>query len=396
MISSIARPLVLRTLQHASGGHLKVSEQGRTILVPNNEPCVDIVIDDPRAYYSMLRAGAMGAAEAYMAGWWSSPHLGDLMRVMVDQFNQMDDTARYWTKFKWYRYITALNKRGIRAILPRYKALRDISYHYNLGNDFFALFLDNTMSYSCAVFPNKNMTLEEASRHKLEMICQKLDIQSGERFLDLGCGWGALAFYATETRHCQTVAVTLSREQYKYVADKIKERSLSDQMEVVYCDYRDFHADEPFDKIGSVEMIEAVGVDQFEIYFRRIAKLLSRKGSALVQAILIPDHRYAAAAVEEDFIRKYIFPGGALPSMQVINNALKHAGLIMRDVEQIGHHYAPTLAEWCRRFMQQIEQARALKFDQKFCRMWEYYLRYCEGSFAVGAIHDAQFLFSRR
>ena len=382
------RKMVLDGLSLAGNGGLEVFENGSAILSGDE---AQLEITDKRAY-SAFACGGLGAAEAYMAGWWRSPDLAAVMKLLarnIDAANKMEQLRRNWPR-RMVTWMTAARA----ALLPRMTAKRHVGAHYDLDARLFSLFLDNSMAYSCAVYPSPDSSLEAAQQNKLEMICDSLDLRAEDSFLDLGCGWGALSMYAARTRGCHTTALTLSRRQYDFVCQRAAEEGLLDKIEVICADYR-ATPHRRFNKIASVEMIEAVGAKRFGEYFRRFASLLEPGGIGAVQAILIPESRRIAAERDPDFIAVYIFPGGALPSKETVINESSTAGLTMRATKPIGEHYAPTLAEWRRRFDANRGVISHLGFGERFQRMWEYYFCYCEGGFASGVLDNAQFVFSR-
>ena len=382
------RRMVLDGLLHAGGGELRVLENGAAVL---NGGAAQLEILDVRAYTAMARGG-LGAAEAYMKRWWCSPDLAAVMRLLarnIENANKMETL-----RSPWARKMKAVAAAAREAVFPRAQARRHVSAHYDLDPRLFSLFLDDAMAYSCAVYPQHGASLEAAQENKLEMICNKLDLREGDSFLDLGCGWGALSLYAARTRGCKTTALTLSQKQCDFLRERARREGLDGKIRPLCADYRDAPK-EKFDKIASVEMIEAVGARRFGEYFRRFAELLAPHGTGVVQAILIPEERRAAAALDPDFISVYIFPGGALPSEESVRAESSAAGLKMIGAQKIGEHYAATLAEWRRRFDGNRARVEQMGFGESFRRMWEYYFCYCEGGFAAGALDNAQFVFSR-
>ena len=391
MTSAFSRRAVLRLLRQLGGGELAVVEVGAAA-GRENAPAgggLEIKVRDTRAYAAFIR-GSVGAAEAYMQGWWDASDLAAVMRLLAHNMAtlnaKMDGGWRKWARrAAFLREYSPLSS-------TRTRARENIAAHYDLGNEFFALFLDDSLAYSSAVFPSAEASLETASRRKLDLICDKLALHDDDHLLDLGCGWGALTFHAADRCNCRVTAITLSERQHAYVAAAVARRGLDGRVQVVLSDYRDFSPPSAFSKIASVEMIEAVGARNFGEYFSHVARFLATDGLALIQAILIPDKRFAAAAAEKDFISRYVFPGGALPSLGLVANCSDAAGLRVCGLQEIGWHYARTLAAWRQRFNANRGRVKALGFDEKFCRLWEYYLCYCEGGFAAGAIGNSQIL----
>jgi cyclopropane-fatty-acyl-phospholipid synthase len=266
--------------------------------------------------------------------------------------------------------------------------------HYDLGNDFFKLFLDPTMMYSSAVFPNQETSLDEASLYKLDLICQKLQLSDKDHLMEIGTGWGGMAIYAAKHYGCRVTTTTISEEQYNYACAAVKREGLEDKITLLLKDYRDLDGD--YDKLVSIEMIEAVGHEYYDSYFQKCSELLKPDGLMLIQAITILDQRYKHAKNNVDFIQRYIFPGGCLPSNEVISKSVANkTDLHIVDLHDIGMDYARTLAEWRKRFNGSADQVDSMGFDDVFYRMWEFYLCYCEGGFTERAISAAQFLFAK-
>lgn len=355
-----------------------------------SQPPVQLRVDDPATYAAIVFRGTIGAAEAYMQGKWSTPDLTGLVRLMVANRESMEaiesglahllqplDRLGHW----WRR-----NTRG--------QARRNIGAHYDLGNEFYALFLDPTMSYSAGIFATPESSLEEAAVHKLELICRKLSLQPGDHLLEIGTGWGGLALHAASRFGCRVTTTTLSGQQLAFARARVHAASLDDRITVLDRDYRDLEG--RFDKLVSVEMIEAVGLDFLDAYFRNCSERLRPGGRMLLQAIVIADPLYEQARRSVDFIQKYIFPGGALPSLAAIQAAIRRStDLRMDNLQDIGQHYARTLHEWRRRFLAQLPAVRWLGHGEEFIRMWEFYLAYCEGGFLERSISDVQLVLDK-
>ena len=390
----LLRKQILKILAELGDGCLSVFEKDQCLLRADDEGGTCLYINDTRAY-AAFAGGSVAAAESYVNGWWHASDLYALMRLAarnLDVLNAGMDGG--WRRL--VRALTAMTAGGRRRLLAKESAREDIAAHYDLGNEFFSLFLDETLAYSCAVFGDLTTAgadnLLQASRCKLNKICDKLELTEKDRLLDLGCGWGSMAFHAAAHCRCPVTAVTLSAAQHDYV----QRQPLAQQGAVCTWrgDYRDFVPQQKFSKLSSVEMIEAVGERHFRTYFERIRAVMADGGLAQVQAILIPDVRYRAARRDDDFIRRHIFPGGMLPSLAVICQAADAACLRLLALEDIGEHYAPTLLAWRQRFNRHKQRIKALGFDARFCRLWEYYFCYCAGAFAEGALSVAQLVFS--
>ena len=349
-----------------------------------------IVIHDPSAYRDIAFGGSIGAAEAYMLGKWSSPNLVDLVRLMsinIDFLNTIDDskplTHRLFDKvYHWFNRNTAD------------KARQNISAHYDLSNEFFALFLDPEMMYSSAMFPRAEVGLNEAAVYKLDVICRKLDLQASDHLLEIGTGWGGMAIHAAKNYGCRVTTTTISKEQYEAARQRVAEAGLEDLVSVIFEDYRNLEGS--YDKLVSIEMVEAVGHEFYQQYFSGCASLLKPDGLMLIQAITVPDQRYRYARNSVDFIQRYIFPGGSLPGHEVVMSAIrKHTDMQMIGMEEMGEDYAKTLEVWRQRFLSRLDEVKALGFDDVFIRMWDYYLCYCQGAFEERVIGTAQILFAR-
>lgn len=349
-----------------------------------------IIIQDASAYRDIAFGGSIGAAEAYMLGKWSTPDLVKLVRLMcvnIDFLNSMDES-----KSLIHRLIDKgchwMNRNTTE------KARKNISAHYDLSNEFFSLFLDPEMMYSSAMFPRAGAGLDEAAVFKLDAICKKLDLQPSDHLLEIGTGWGGMAIYAARNYGCRVTTTTISRQQYEAACERVKEAGLQDQVNVIFKDYRELEGS--FDKLVSIEMIEAVGQEFYKQYFSACSALLKPDGLMLIQAITIPDQRYSYALNSVDFIQRYIFPGGSLPGHEVIMSSLRrHTDMQMVGMEEIGQDYAKTLEIWRHRFLAKLDKVKALGFDDVFIRMWDYYLCYCQGAFEERVIGTSQLVFAK-
>ncbi|MEY3411259.1 MAG: hypothetical protein RL593_835, partial [Pseudomonadota bacterium] len=268
---------------------------------------------------------------------------------------------------------------------------RNIAAHYDLGNDFFKLMLDPTMMYSSAIFENSKQSLEDASLAKLKSICKKLDLNKHDHVLEIGTGWGGFAIYAAKNYGCKITTTTISQQQYLLAIERIKAAGLEDKIEVLLSDYRDLTG--TYDKLVSIEMIEAIGHQFYDTYFAQCGRLLKPSGMMLLQAITIADQRYASALKSVDFIQRYIFPGSCIPSVTaMLNSITKSTDLRLFNLEDIGPHYATTLAKWRDNFFEHIDAIRGMGYPETFIRMWDFYLCYCEGGFEERALGDVHML----
>jgi cyclopropane-fatty-acyl-phospholipid synthase len=271
---------------------------------------------------------------------------------------------------------------------------RNISAHYDLGNEFFRLFLDETLMYSCALFERPEMTLAQASTAKLDAICHKLALGPQDHVLEIGTGWGGFALHAAGRYGCRVTTTTISRSQHALACERVRAAGLEDRVNVILEDYRDLKGN--YDKLVSIEMIEAIGHQYFGEFFRRCEQRLVPGGQMLLQSITIADRHYARARDEVDFIKRYIFPGCCIPAVSALAQAMADASdLRIVHLEDIGPHYATTLARWRDNFLANLDQVRGLGYPESFCRMWEFYLSYCEGGFAERALGDVQMLLTR-
>ncbi len=342
---------------------------------------------DARFYSEIAFGGTIGAGEAYMQGYWRVDDLTAAMRILLQNRAVLDGMetglARFAAPLQKILHWTARNTRS--------GSSRNIRAHYDLGNDFFQLFLDPTMMYSAAVFEHAGMTLEEASTAKLDRICHKLALQPGDRVIEIGTGWGGFAMHAARHFGCHVTTTTISPSQHALAHERIKSAGLSSQIELLLTDYRDLTGQ--YDKLVSIEMIEAVGYQYYDTYFGQCSRLLKPDGAMLLQAITIADQRYEAAKNSVDFIQRYIVPGSCIPSVTAISASLARAtDLRLTHLEDIGPHYATTLRRWFDNFSAKLDRVRALGYPEAFIRMWEFYLCYCEAGFLERVIGDAQML----
>ena len=381
-----SRKLVFSWFEKLSHGRLLIMDNGIASgfgqLVNNAQVTGRIIINDPRAYQMVLHNGVLGAAEAYMEGYWDTPDLLSVIRVMAMNINQtaaMDGHKRWLQKM-----FLGLHGRFHKNSLAGSK--RNIVAHYDLGNEFFSLFLDRTMMYSSAIFKPGVSCLEQAASHKLDVICQKLDLRPGQHVLEIGTGWGGFACHAALNFGCQVTSTTISREQYLFARKRVAELGIEGQVNILLEDYRELSGQ--YDRLVSIEMIEAVGHDYYADYFSRCGALLKPNGKMLIQSILVSDQRYDAARRNMDFIKRYIFPGGCLPSVAVISDHVaRYTDMQIVTVDDISYDYTKTLACWRERFLQQLPQVRAQGFSDTFIRMWDFYLCYCQAGFMERTIH---------
>jgi cyclopropane-fatty-acyl-phospholipid synthase len=384
---------VLRQLTKLNFGQLTVVDRSGAFefgRVGTTNQTATITVHDRRFYRAVVLGGGLGAAEAYIRGDWDSADLTAAMRVLA---RNMEATAG--VEKGTARLLNALRsasnwlRRNTRA-----GSKRNIAAHYDLSNDFFALMLDPTMTYSSGVFPSVTATLEEASMEKYDRICRKLKLTPQDHVLEIGTGWGGFAEHAARRYGCRVTTTTISDQQHAYAANRFREVGLQDRVTLLKDDYRDLSGQ--YDKLVSIEMIEAVGEKFLPGYFAKCSELLKPHGMMVLQAITIPDHRYDSYRKSVDFIQRYIFPGGFLPSMGAITNCLGCAtDFRFSHAEDFGPHYAETLAHWRQNFWQSIEGVKSLGFDERFIRTWQYYLCYCEAGFHERQIGVSQILLTK-
>lgn len=394
-----ARSITLKCLQRLEVGTLTIIESftdgsataRETFGTPREgEPNASIEVRDPHFYARLLKGGSIAAGEAYMDGWWESPNLTTLMELMARNLSALDGIeakSSIFTKLL-YKITHWFNRNSID------KARENIHAHYDLGNALYHTFLDEKMLYSSALFLSKDESLEQAQVNKMERLCQQLQLTSRDHVIEIGTGWGAMAIYMAKTYGCRVTTTTISEEQYQYAAQQVALNGLENQITLLKQDYRLLEGQ--YDKLVSIEMIEAVGKEYLPSYIKKCQSLLKPQGLMAIQAITITDQRYDYYSNNVDFIQKYIFPGGFLPSVTVLAQAAtKHSDLVMRDLFDIGLDYARTLEEWRKRFDAAEQQVRQLGYDEKFIRMWRYYFCYCEGGFLAKSISTVHMTLQR-
>jgi cyclopropane-fatty-acyl-phospholipid synthase len=386
--------LVHRALEDLMGGTLCIREAGTETRYGQcgsvNDLSVTLIVHDPRCYRRIALGGTVGAGESYMDGEWDCDDLAGLVRLLVinrDAMTRLDGAGTVVARIRdGVAHLTRRNsRRGSR---------RNIEAHYDLSNAFFETFLDQRMMYSSAVYEQPGMSLEQASVAKLERLCRKLELGPTDHLVEIGTGWGGLAVHAAGRFGCQVTTATISPAQHAAAVERVRAAGLDDRVTVVLSDYRDLRG--RFDKLVSVEMVEAVGHQYLDGYFRVLDRLVKPGGLMALQAITIEDRRYRQAVRSVDFIKKHIFPGSFIPSVsRLVESAARHTDTALVSLEDIGLDYAVTLREWRRRFEARREDILALGFDERFLRMWRFYLAYCEGGFQERAISDVQMLFAK-
>jgi cyclopropane-fatty-acyl-phospholipid synthase len=393
----IARRVVCARLRRVAHGTITVIEGRRRMVF--GEPCsvsilkATITIQDPHCYLDIAWSGTVGAGESYARGDWHCDELTALVRIFVLNRRLLDGMERGLARLsapflKVAHRFRRNTRRGSR---------QNIAAHYDLSNEFFAQMLDRTMMYSCAYFQRPDSTLEEASRAKLDLICRKLHLTEDDHLVEIGSGWGGLACHAAKTYGCRVTTTTISRAQYELAVRRVREDGLSDRVRVLLTDYRDLPAlGLRFDKLVSVEMIEAVGHEYYPTFFDVCSRLLKPDGLMLLQAITIDERYYERAKRSVDFIQRFIFPGSCIPSVSTLCRAMAQASdFSLLHLQDIGAHYPPTLRGWRDNLRKNVEHVGRLGFRSEFMRLWDFYLSYCEGGFLERSISTAHLLFAK-
>lgn len=387
------RRMLIQVLSNAQHGHFLLKENGRVIAEVGNRGDslqAEANVLDTRSYARALIGGNAAAGEAFVDGWWTSPDITQVTRFFSRNLEMMDQWDR---KFGWmikpFSHLRSLS----RANTAR-QAKRNILAHYDLGNDLYETFLDERMQYSAAIFNKPSDSLSQAQINKLTRLCEKLKLSDRDHLLEVGSGWGGLAIFAAKNYGCKVTTTTISDKQFNFAKAAIEAEGLEDRIELLNRDYRLLEG--KYDKIVSVEMIEAVGRKFLPGFFEKLNSLLRPNGLLMLQAITIADQRFDSYSRSEDFIQKHIFPGGFLPSVNLMSELIStKTEFVIRDMRDIGMDYANTLAHWRETFLQKQEQLHALGYDQKFKNLWLYYLGYCEGGFLERRISAQQLLVSK-
>lgn len=387
------RQRILKSLSGLRGGRITLKEGDQYQELGDDTPTslsVYIEVIDSTFYRDIATGGSVGAGESYMAGRWRCDDLTQLVRILARNRELLDsmEGGTAWLSGLTNKGLHWLNRNTQKG------SRKNIAAHYDLGNNLFERMLDETMMYSCAVFEHPYDSLEQASRNKLDRICRKLNLDDNDHVLEIGCGWGGFAIHAAKHYGCHVTTTTISQEQFDFTRRRLHEEGLTDRVTLLLEDYRKITGE--YDKLVSIEMIEAVGHQYLDTYLEKCSKLLKADGSMLLQAITIDDQRYKYALKEADFIKRYIFPGSFIPSVAAINQSVARVtDMRLSDLEDIGLHYAKTLRLWRQHFLARQAELEACGYDQTFRRMWEFYLCYCEGGFMERTISDVQLLLTK-
>ncbi len=387
----IARKALYTRLKKIRHGQLVLCEHGHrhSFGEPEAPMVAEIEIRDPRFHSAVVFGGHVGAAEAYADGWWHSNQLTDVVRILLRNRDALDGletgSARLVQPLrKIWHTLNVNTRRGSR---------RNISAHYDLSNDFFSLILDDTLTYSCGIFEHPAATLRDASIAKYDRICRQLELTPRDHVMEIGTGWGGFAIHAAEEYGCRVTTTTISRRQLALARERIDSAGLAKRVNVLARDYRDLTG--TFDKLVSIEMIEAVGHQYFHTFFQKCSDLLVPDGSMALQAITIQPRYYESARDEVDFIKRYIFPGSCIPSVPVLRTAAAATDLRFRASDDIGPHYVETLRRWRANLNTNWHRIRALGFTDQFRRLWDFYFCYCEGGFRERALGNVQMVFDK-
>ena len=389
-IHRIAERLVRGRLGALTDGRLLIHLPDETATFgPGGGPHAEITIHDPSVFPALAFGGHLGAAEAYVHGDWSTDDLTAVVRLFLRNRHVLDGletgAARLAQPLRALAH--ALNKN------TRKGSRRNIQAHYDLGNDFFSVFLDDTLTYSAGLFEGEDRSMHEASIAKYDRICRKLGLQPGHHVIEIGSGWGGFALYAAGRYGCRVTTTTVSPRQHELATERVREAGLTDRVTVLLEDYRDLTG--TFDRLVSIEMIEAVGHQYLATFFDRCAALLAPDGIAAIQAITIQDRYYESARREVDFIKRYIFPGSCIPSVSVLTRAMAPTDLRLVHMDDMTPDYAETLRRWRDRFFERWPDIADLGFDDSFKRLWDFYFCYCEGGFDEAVLGSVQMTFAK-
>jgi cyclopropane-fatty-acyl-phospholipid synthase len=357
---------------------------------PTSELRAEIRIHDPQALVRLLLGGETGGGEAYMDGLWSSPDLAALLRLAARNREALAMSAG------WFRVPLQLRRTVAHRVRRNTRAgsRRNIAAHYDLGNDFYRLFLDETMTYSSAVFGSVGQSLADAQRAKYRIMAENAGLVRGQHVLEIGTGWGGFALYAAGELGCRVTTITISREQWALARERVRAAGLADLVDVQFRDYRDVEG--AYDAIVSIEMLEAVGAEYFSTFFQVCDRVLRPGGRMSLQVITFPDAAYERQLEGANWIQTYIFPGGLCPSLAVIERSTRETRLLITGVTDIASSYVRTLRAWRESFLSRIGEVQAMGFDERFTRMWEYYLALSEAGFATGLVQDLQIVLEKR
>ncbi|ALS99161.1 SAM-dependent methyltransferase [Lacimicrobium alkaliphilum] len=390
----LARASLLNLLSQLPEGYLVLKEDG--VLIehfgnPDSDIKAEIDVLHPDFYPRILLGGSVASGETFVDGLWRTPDITSVIRLFVRNMPLLDELeARLGWLLKPVNLIKKMRRKN-----SRNGAKKNIAAHYDLGNELYRRFLDDSMMYSAAIYPKHQATLPEAQQYKLRHICEKLSLGPEDHLLEIGTGWGGLALFAAQEYGCKVTTTTISEEQFSYARSQIESAGLQDCITLLNKDYRDLQGQ--YDKLVSIEMIEAVGQEYLPVFFKKCNDLLKPGGLMLLQAITISEPRFETYSKSQDFIQQHIFPGGFLPSLHLLSEHIaKRTDMVIRDCHDIGLHYAQTLNDWHQRFLSRSDELLPLGYDERFMRLWRFYFCYCEGGFLERTISAVQLLTSRQ
>jgi cyclopropane-fatty-acyl-phospholipid synthase len=390
VIQNVSERLVRSRLDRLTSGRLTLEGPGGSeVFGPGGDPEAHVRVHDPSLFRALAFGGHVGAGEAYMEGAWTTDDLTAVVRLFLRNRDVLDGLETGWARLAvplravahgWNRN----TRRGAR---------RNIQAHYDLGNDFFGLLLDETLTYSAALFEGESRSLAEASEAKYDRICRKLRLRPEHHVVEIGSGWGGFAIHAASRYGCRVTTTTISPRQHEVALERVREAGLTGRVQVLLSDYRDLRGS--YDRLVSIEMIEAVGHQYFGTFFERCAALLRPDGFAAIQAITIQDRYYESARREVDFIKRYVFPGSCIPSVSVLTGSAAPTDLRLVHLDDMTPDYAETLRRWRERLFERWSEIRALGFDERFKRLWDFYFCYCEGGFEEAVLGSVQLTFAK-
>ncbi len=387
------RAVMVRMLKHLRGGRLTVIEADGTVLRFGEPTDLDVTVRlrTPAVWREVTTRASIGLGESFIDGWWDTDDLTGFVRLAIRNLEALDGVRNRWDS------VSGPVSDPIRRLRKpdKDRDRREIRAHYDLGNDFFSLFLDpETMAYSCGLFDSPLTALADAQREKFDRLCRSLELSADDHLVEIGTGWGGMAVHAARTYGATVTTCTISDEQYRYARDLVEREGLTDRVTVLKKDYRDLTG--AYDKLVSVEMIEAVDWRDHTAYFATCCKLLKPGGRMALQAITVPDSRFERAKTSSDFVSRFVFPGSCLPSLDAITSTTRRTGdLRLVQLDEFPQHYAETLHRWWQNLDGRADEARALGYDDALLRLWEFYLCYCEGAFAERYVSVVQAVFAR-
>jgi len=390
MLERISERVVRTQLERLQRGSVRLHFAGATTTYGGSDgPSATISVHDASFFSAIALGGHVGAAEAFAEGAWTTDDLTQVVRVLVQNREVLDDLETGFARLvQPARALAHALNRNSRA-----GSKRNIVAHYDLGNEFFKQFLDETMTYSAGIFEHPGASMREASEAKYDRLCAKLDLTPADHVIEIGTGWGGFAVHAASRYGCRVTTTTISNEQFRLATQRVRDAGLSDRVTVLDTDYRELTGQ--YDKLVSIEMIEAVGHQYFKTYFKKCADLLKPTGVAAIQAITIQDRFYESARREVDFIKRYIFPGSCIPSVPVLASASGGTDMRLVHLEDMTPHYAETLRRWRDRFLENWPVIAESGFDEEFRRIWEFYFAYCEGGFDEAVINSVQLVWAK-